>query len=225
MPGLGLEELTPSEVIQFVLSECRHRSTGSARYVVAGLRALLRYCYLEGRTARPLAEAVPSVAGWRLAGLPRAVDPGEVAALLQSCDRRTTFGRRDFAVLMLLVRLGVRAGEVAGLLLDDIDWRAGELVVRGKGPKEGRLSLPSDVGEAIAGWLRRGRPRCAAREVFTRVRAPHRGLTSAGISAIVRSAGTRAGVVGVHAHRLRHTAATQMLRSIVAVGGTGLHSR
>lgn len=213
VPGLGLEELTASDVIDFVLGECRHRTTGSARYVMTGLRALLRYCYLDDRTARPLADAVPTVAGWRHAALPRAVDPGEVAALLKSCDRRTTFGRRDFAVLTLLVRLGLRAGEVAGLLLDDIDWRAGELVVRGKGPKEERLPLPADVGEAIAGWLRRGRPRCAAREVFTRVRAPHRALSSAGVSAIVVAAGTRAGVVGVHAHRLRHTAATEMLRS------------
>jgi integrase/recombinase XerD len=214
-PGLelGLEELTPSEVIDFVLGQCRNRSTGSAKYVVAGLRALLRYCYLEGRTARSLADAVPRVASWRLAGLPRAVDRDEVAALLKSCDRRTTFGRRDFAVLMLMVRLGLRAGEVAGLLLDDIDWRAGEIVVRGKGPKEERLPLPSDVGQAIAGWLRRGRPRCAAREVFTRVRAPHRGLSSAGASAIVAAACARASLTGVHAHRLRHTAATEMLRS------------
>ncbi len=213
VPGLGLEELTASEVINFVLTECRHRSTGSARYVVTGLRALLRYCYLVGRTSRPLADAVPTVAGWRLTALPRAVDPGDVAALLKSCDRRSTFGRRDFAVLTLLVRLGLRAGEVAGLLLDDIDWRRGEFVVRGKGPKQERLPLPADVGEAIAGWLRRGRPRCHAREVFTRVRAPHRALSSSGVSAIVVAAGTRAGVVGVHAHRLRHTAATEMLRS------------
>lgn len=213
VPGLGLEELNPTEVIDFVVKECRHRSTGSARYVVTGLRALLRYCYLEGRTARPLAEAVPTVAGWRLAPLPRAVDPGEVTALLRSCDRRTTSGRRDFAVLMLLVRLGLRAGEVAGLLLEDIDWRRGEIVVRGKGPKEERLPLPADVGEAIAAWLRRGWPRCAAREVFTRVRAPHRALSSAGVSAVVAAAATRAGLAGVHAHRLRHTAATEMLRS------------
>jgi site-specific recombinase XerD len=211
--GLDLEELTASEVIGFVTAECRHRGTGSARYVVTGLRALLRYCYIEGITARPLAEAVPTVAGWRLAALPRAIERDEVAALLRSCDRRTTFGRRDFAVLTLLVRLGLRAGEVAGLLLDDIDWRRGELLVRGKGPKDERLPLPADVGEAIAGWLRRGRPRCAAREVFTRVRAPHRGLTSQGISAIVGAAARRAGLGGVHAHRLRHTAATEMLRS------------
>ena len=211
--GLDLEKLTASEVIEFVTAECRHRGTGSARHVVNGLRALLRYCYLEGMTARPLAEAVPTVANWRLAPLPKALEPREVAALLRSCDRRTTFGRRDFAVLTLLVRLGLRAGEVAALLLDDIDWRSGEFLVRGKGPKEQRLPLPGDVGEAIAGWLRRGRPRCAAREVFTRVRAPHRALTSPGISAIVASAAKRAGLDAMHAHRLRHTAATEMLRS------------
>lgn len=212
-PGLHLEEVTASEVIEFVTAECRHRSTSSARHVVNGLRALLRYCYLAGMTTRPLAEAVPTVANWRLAPLPKALESSEVAALLRSCDRRTTFGRRDFAVLTLLVRLGLRVGEVAGLLLDDIDWRSGELLVHGKGPKEERLPLPADVGEAIAGWLRRGRPRCAAREAFTRVRAPHRGLTSHGVSAIVASAAKRANLDGVHAHRLRHTAATEMLRS------------
>jgi site-specific recombinase XerD len=215
--GLALERLTASEVIEFVTAQCRHRSTGSVRHVVNGLRALLRYCYIEGMTTRPLAEAVPKVASWRLAPLPKALAHAEVAALLRSCDRRTAFGRRDFAVLTLLVRLGLRAGEVSGLLLDDIDWRSGELVVRGKGPKEERLPLPADVGEAITAWLYRGRPRCAVREVFTRVRAPHQGLTSAGVSATVAAAAKRAGLGVLHAHRLRHTAATEMLRS-----GSGL---
>ncbi len=213
VPGLDLGELTASEVIKWVSAACRHRRTGSARYVVTGLRAMLRYCYLEGMIARPLTEAVPRVTGWRLAPLPRAMERSEVAALLRSCDRRTRVGRRDSAVLTLLVRLGVRVGEVAGLLLDDIDWRGGEFTVRGKGSKEERLPLPADVGEAIVQWLRRGRPRCAAREVFTRIRAPHRGLTPGGVSGIVTSAATRARLTGVHAHRLRHTAATQMLRS------------
>lgn len=115
--------------------------------------------------------------------------------------------------MTLLVRLGLRSGEVAGLRLDDIDWRAGELVVRGKGPKQERLPIPADVGEAIAGWLRRGRPRCAVEEVFTRVRAPHQGLTPGGVSAIVAAACKRAGFAEVHARRLRHTAATEMLRA------------
>ncbi len=211
--GLGLQALTAAEVMDFVVGQCRHRSRGSASFVVCGLRSLLRFCYLEGLTTRPLADAVPTVATWRLASLPKALSSDEVAALLASFDRRTTFGRRDFAVLTLLTRLGLRAGEVAGLCLDDIDWRRGELVVRGKGPKEERLPLPADVGEAIAGWLQRGRPRCSAREVFTRVRAPHQRLSSPGISAIVHAACVRAGVVEINAHRLRHTAATEMLRA------------
>ena len=213
VPGLGLGTLTAAEVIAFVVKQCRQRSDGSAKYVVTGLRALLRFCFLEGLITSPLAEAVPTVAHWRLAGLPRGLDAGVVAALLASCDRRTAFGRRDFAVLTLLVRLGLRGGEVARLRLEDIDWRGGELVVRGKGPRHERLPLPTDVGEAIAGWLRRGRPRCAAREVFTRVRAPHQALSTPGVSAIVIAACKRAGVPPVAAHRLRHTAACAMLQA------------
>jgi integrase/recombinase XerD len=212
-PRLGLEELRASEVVDFVRQECRHRSPGSARYVVTGLRALLRFCHRTGRIPRPLADAVPKIASWRCAALPRALDPAAVIALLRSCDRRTTFGRRDFAVLILLARLGLRAGEVAGLRLEDVDWRAGEVFVRGKGRRHDRLPLPTDVGHAIANWLWRGRLRCAVREVFTRVRAPHQRLSPGGISAIVRAACHRAGMPEVNAHRLRHSAATQMLRA------------
>jgi len=207
---LGLERLTPSEIVGFVKEECEHRG---AAYVTTGLRAFLRFCHVTGRTARPFVGAVPKVASWRLAGLPKALDPDTVKALLKSCDRRTTYGRRDFAVLMLLVRLGLRSGEVASLRLEDVDWRAGDLLIRGKGTKLERLPLPADVGEAVASWLSRGRPRCAAHEVITRVRAPHKRLTSGGVTAIVRAACTRAGVPEVHAHRLRHTAATEMLRA------------
>jgi integrase/recombinase XerD len=212
-PSLGLDELRACAVVDFVREECRHRKPGSTRYIVTGLRAFLRFCHLTGRTSTPLVDAVPRIASWRLAALPRALDAAAVAALLRSCDRRTTFGRRDFAVLMVLVRLGLRAGEAAALRLEDVDWREGELLVRGKGPKHERLPLPTDVGEAIATWLRRGRPRSAVREVFTRVRAPHHRLSSAGISAIVRAACGRAGIPEVNAHRLRHSAATEMLRA------------
>jgi site-specific recombinase XerD len=212
-PQLGLEELRACTVVDFVREQCRHRSPGAARYVATGLRAFLRFCHLTSRTSRSLVDAVPRIASWRLAALPQALDPPAVAALLRSCDRRTTFGRRDFAVLTVLVRLGLRAGEVAILRLEDVDWREGEMLIRGKGPRQERLPLPTDVGEAIASWLRRGRPRCDAREVFTRVRAPHRRLTSGGISAIVRAACGRAGVPEVNAHRLRHSAATEMLRA------------
>lgn len=210
-PGdLGLGEVTPGEVVEFVRRQCEGR--GSA-YVTAGLRAFLRFCHVAGLTPRPLADAVPRVASWRLAPLPKAVDPATVEALLASCDRRTTFGRRDFAVLMLLARLGLRAGEVTALRLEDLDWRAGEMVIRGKGPRLDRLPLPADIGEAVAGWLRRGRPRCECREVITRVRAPHRPLTPGGVAAIVDAACRRASLGHIHAHQLRHTAATEMLRA------------
>ncbi len=205
-----LASLMPAQIVAFVKEQCEQRS---AAYVTAGLRAFLRFCHVTGRTARPLAGAVPKVASWRLAGLPKAVDTETVRTLLRSCDRRTTYGRRDFAVLMLLSRLGLRSGEVTRLCLEDIDWRAGELVVSGKGSKFERLPLPADVGEAVAGWLRRGRPDCAARQVITRVRAPHGALSAGGVYAIVHAACVRAGVPHVHPHRLRHTVATEMLRS------------
>ena len=211
--GLHLDRLTAAEVTEFVLAECASRSVGSAKYVVCGLRSLLRYLYVAGHIDIELDAAVPTAAGWRLATVPVTVGRAEVARLLASCDRRTIFGRRDYAVLTVLARLGLRAGEVAALELADIDWRAGEIVVRGKGRREERLPLPADVGEALVGWLRRGRPRCEATTVFTRVRAPHRRLTSGGVTNVVRAACQRAGLPPLHAHRLRHTAATDMLRA------------
>jgi len=137
---LHLDRLSAAEVIEFVLVECASRSVGSSKYVVCGLRALLRYLFVAGHTQAQLAAAVPKVASWRLAAVPVTFGGAEVARLLASCDRRTTFGRRDYAVLSLLARLGLRAGEVATLELTDIDWRAGELVVRGKGPTRGAAS-------------------------------------------------------------------------------------
>lgn len=219
--GLGLERLTAAEVSAFVLAECTTRRVGSAKSIVAGLRSLLRYLYVSDRTETQLAAAVPKVAGWRLAGLPKAISPDDVDRLLASCDRRSTFGRRDFAVLAIFARLGLRSGEVAALELADIDWRAGEIVVRGKGRRQERLPLPVDVGQAIAGWLRRGRPRCESTKVFTRVRAPHHGLSRSGVTAIVVSACARAGLPAMHAHRLRHTAATEMLRAGASLAEIG----
>ncbi len=210
---LDLAHLDAAAVTDFVRAACRARTIGYAKCLVCGLRALLRFLFAEGHTERPLAAAVPAVAGWRLSGLPKALRRRDIAALLTSCDRRTASGRRDFAVLTLLVRLGLRAGEVASLTLADLDWRAGEVVIRGKGRREERLPLPADVGEALAGWLRRGRPRCESPKLFTCVQAPHRGLARPGVSTLVRAAARRAGLSGVSAHRLRHTAATEMLRA------------
>jgi integrase len=142
-----------------VAAECSRRGVGSAKILVTGLRSFLRFLHVAGLAPGPLVSAVPAVAGWRGSSLPRALPVTQVRRLLASCDRRRAVGRRDFAILMLLARLGLRAGEVAALELGDIDWRAGELVVRGKGRRQERLPLPVDVGEAIVGYLRRGRPR------------------------------------------------------------------
>jgi integrase/recombinase XerD len=216
LPGgghLGSEELSAAQVNAFVLAESRRSKAGSVKSMTTRLRALLRYLYVEGLVPEALAGAVPSVAHWELASLPKALGHGQVARLLRSCDRRTSTGRRGFAIITVLWRLGLRAGEVARLSLDDIDWTTGEVVVRGKRRREGRLPLPADVGEAIVAWLRRGRPASGCREVFLRVRAPIVALSAGGVTAVVRQASRRAGVPLCGAHRLRHTAATELLRA------------
>jgi integrase/recombinase XerD len=212
---LALERLQAGDVTAFVVAHCRERRRGVAwsRTLTSGLRSLLRYLHLSGRVPVGLAPAVPSVAGWRLASLPRALEPEQVQRLLLSCDRSTVLGSRDFAILMLLSRLGMRAGEVAALRLDDIDWRAGELTVRGKGARTERLPLPHDVGEALVAYLRGGRQRLSCREVFLRVPAPHGPLSSAGVRSVVHAACDRQGTPRVGAHRLRHTVATELLRA------------
>ena len=211
--GLRLDHLDAKTVIDFVLAETKGRRVGSAKDVVCGTRALLRYLFAAGQIEVQLAVAVPKVAAWALSGLPAYVGHKEVDRLLASCDRRSTFGQRDFAVLVLLARMGLRAGEVTALELGDIDWRAGEILVRGKGHRDERLPLVVEAGEALVGWLHRGRPHCDCPQVFTRVRAPHRRLTTSAVSAIVAAACVRAGLPVVHAHRLRHSAATEMLRA------------
>jgi integrase/recombinase XerD len=211
--GLALAELTAAEVTAFVLAACPGKPKGTAKLTVTALRSLLGFLHVGGLISEPLGQHVPAVASWRLAGLPRALEPGQVEALLASCDQNTAVGRRDFAMLTLLARLALRAGEVAALSLDDISWRAGEVTVRGKGSRAERLPLPADAGEAIAAYLADGRPEPfeGTRRVFLRARAPHRGLASAGVTAAVCHAGQRAGVGRVHAHRLRHSAAARML--------------
>jgi len=211
----GPAGLTASEVTAFIVETCPSMRKGTAKLTVTALRSLLGWLHVAGEIPVPLAWAVPAVASWRLATLPAPLEPAQVRAMLDGCDTGTAVGRRDKAMLTLLARLGLRAGEVAGLMLDDIDWRAGEITVTGKGRRSERLPLPADAGEAVAGWLRDGRPEPfeGARNVFLRVRAPHRALTSTGISQAVFAAGKRAGLDGVFAHRLRHSAATGMLRS------------
>ncbi len=211
---LDLDGLSAADVVAFVVARCRVQSRGAAKMTVTALRSLLGFLHLRGLVAGPLGDAVPSTASWRLSGLPRALEPEQLDALLACCDRGTAIGRRDFAVLVMLARLGLRAGEVAALALDDVDWRAGELRITGKGRRAERLPLPADVGEAIVAYLQDGRPATALdRSLIVRVRAPHRGLTGGGITQIVFAAAARAGLGAIHSHRLRHTAATQMLRA------------
>jgi integrase/recombinase XerD len=138
----GAEGLTAAEVAGFVRRECARRGVASAKATVTGLRSLLRFLYLDGQISAPLTGAVPPAACWQLAALPRAVSPAELARLMGSCDRDSAAGRRDFAILVLLARLGLRAGEVAGLDLGDMGWRQGEIIVRGKGSRRDILPLP-----------------------------------------------------------------------------------
>ena len=215
--GDGAGTLTAAAVTGFVRRECGRRGVASAKATVTGLRALLRFLYLDGQITVPMAGAVPSAACWQLATLPRAVSPADLARIMDSCDRRSLAGRRDFAILLLLARLGLRAGEVAALELGDINWRQGEITIRGKGSRRDSLPLPADVGEAVAGWLAEGRPRdTAGPAVFVRLRPPHGRLASTSVSYVVRRACARAGIAAAGAHRLRHAAAAGML----AAGGT-----
>jgi integrase/recombinase XerD len=227
---IDLAGLTAAEVTAFIVVTCPSMRKGTAKLTVTALRSLLGWLHVAGEIAGPLAWAVPAVATWRLAALPSPLEPGQVTAMLAGCDTGTPAGRRDLAMLTLLARLGLRAGEVAALTLDDIDWRAGEITVTGKGRRSERLPLPADAGEAVAGYLRDGRPDPfeGTRRVFLRVRAPHCGLTATGVSQAVFAAGQRAGAGRVFAHRLRHSAATGMLRagaSLPEIGQVLRHRR
>lgn len=208
-----LAQLGASEVQAFILNESGRRSVASTKTLVTGLRSLLRFLHVVGITEDPLVGAVPTVSGWTGTWLPRGVDASSVERLLDSCDRGTAQGCRDYAVLVVLSRLGMRIGEVAALELDDVDWRIGELVVRGKGKRLERLPIPVDVGEALADYVQRARPPSEHPALFLRVLAPRQGLTRGALIVIVKSACRRAGIVPVAAHRLRHTVAADLLRA------------
>jgi len=212
--GLELGSLTPADVTSFVVAWCPHLNSGVAKLTVTALRSFLGFLHLDGVTERSLVHAVPKVCRRRLAGLPKGLEPDQVRRLLAACDARTPVGCRDLAILTLLVRLGLRRGEVAGLRLDDIDWRAGTISVRGKGNCHERLPLPPDVGHRVAEYLQHARPADAqGRTVFVRHFAPHHALGATRVSTIVADAARRADLGRVHSHRLRHTAATELLRA------------
>jgi integrase/recombinase XerD len=211
----GLGQVTPAEVTTAVLRESAAVSVSATQNFVAGLRAFLRFCFVEGLLEVDLSQAALPVTGRRRSSLPRGIAKDEAAALLGCCDRRTGIGRRDYAVIITLLRLGLRRGEVAGIRLDDIDWRAGELIVRGKGGRQDRLPLPADVGEAIAAYLWRGRPASDRREVFLQARAPFEPIAAGTVASTVRRACRRAGLPEVGSHRLRHTVACEMVAAQV----------
>jgi integrase/recombinase XerD len=213
--GYRLGGLRAKDVTGAVLRESATVSVSTTQFFVAGLRSFLRFCFVEGLTEVNLSQAALSATGRRRSSLPRGITRADADALLASCDRRCMLGRRDYAVIVTLLRLGLRASELAALRLGDIDWRAGEIVVRGKGARKDRLPLPVDVGSAIAAYLRRGRPASDRREVFLRARAPFLPIASGTVSSTVRRACRRAGVVEVGPHRLRHTLACEMVSAHV----------
>lgn len=208
-----LGELDPAGVVGFVRRQSETLSTPSAKTMVCALRSFLRFLHATGRTDRALVDAVPSVADRRRATIPRHLSVEVVARLLATCDTATAMGRRDLAILRALARLGLRAGEVAGLCLEDLDWRSAEVVIAGKGRRSERMPMPTEVGEAIVAYLTDGRPGGEERGVFLGVDAPHRPLSRGGIKSVVYHACDRAGLDRVGPHRLRHTVGTETLRA------------
>lgn len=236
-PGSAVGEVTAADVTTALRRVADVVSVAAAQNFRAGLRAFLRFCFTEGILGVDLSGAALAVTGRRRVCLPRGIEPAQARALLSSCDRRTALGRRDHAMLVVLLRLGLRAGEAARLRLDDLDWRAGELVVRGKGARLDRLPMPVEVGEAITAYLRRGRPRSDRREVFLRARAPFNPIATGTVGSTVRRACRRAGICEVGPHRLRHTLACEMVSAgvpLVQIGqvlrhkslqSTGIYAR
>jgi site-specific recombinase XerD len=212
---LNLATLRAADVPGFVQRQAHRLSPGRAKLVVTALRSFFRYLRYHGDISLDLAACVPTVPNWSKSTLPKFVPPGTVQRVLNRCDRQTSLGRRDHAILLLLARLGLRAAEVVALDLEDIDWEAGLMTVHGKGGRSTQMPLAADVGEAIAAYLRNGRPRCLSRRVFIRAKAPLVGFASSvAICVIVVHALERAGVESARkgAHLFRHTLACDLLR-------------
>lgn len=207
-------------------------SQARAKCATIALRSFLRYLRFRGDILLDLAAAVPTVPNWSMTGIPRAISADHVRAVLDSCRRDTAVGCRDYAILMLLARLGLRSGEIVALTLDSIDWDLGSLTVVGsKGGQRSELPLPAEVGQAIAEYLQRGRPRSNCRILFLRAVAPIRGLgSSTSIGSIVIAAIARAAVRPLHggAHQFRHALACEMLRqgaNLTEIGSLLRHQR
>jgi site-specific recombinase XerD len=210
-----LDQLTATDVVRFVQADAaRLHHPKRAQVMTSALRSFLQYGRYRGDIIADLHTCVPTVANWSMAGIPKTISSSQVQSLLAGCDRQSVAGCRDYAMLLLISRLGLRAGEVVDLMLDDLDWNEGAISIRGPAQRVDRLPLPSDVGAALADYLQHGRPACSVRNVFIQIRAPRRALLGASaVSCIVRRALLHAGIDSPTkgAHLLRHSLATQML--------------
>lgn len=221
--ALHLQRLRPQDLHRFILSEARCMSRSRAKLTVTALRSFLRFLLQRGLIKIDLAAGLPGVAHWRLSHLPKSLPPNQVEKLLDSCDRNTPSGQRDYAILLLLARLGLRGGEVRTLTLEDLDWEHGEIVIHGKSHRLERLPLPRAAGRALIHYLRYARPVCSTRTLFIRLNAPLRGLEQTAICCIVHRALKRAGLNPDFkgAHLLRHSLATHMLSKGATLGEIG----
>ena len=228
---LAMRKLRARDIIGFVRLRAGQLGGKRAQLMTTALRSFLRFSHYRGYISLDLAACVPAVANWSLSTIPRALPAVHVKQVLKHCNRKTPVGRRDFAILLLLARLGLRGGEVAGLNLDDIDWQNGLFTVLGKGGRPSPLPLPTDVGRAIAAYIKGDRPRLSnSRRVFLRARAPVMGLTTVAVCCVVKRALDRAGIDSPQkgAHQFRHALATRMLNkgaSLAEIGELLRHQR
>lgn len=216
--GAGdLGRISQEDVTRYIERHARDWSAESGKAMCWALRSFLRYLHHNGLNPLALAGCVPSIRRWKLPSLPTYLSTAQVQKALDSCDRATALGRRDYAILMMLAKLGMRAGEVATLALDDIDWRSGEMLIRAKGRQRAKMPIPPGVGAAVVAYLRDGRPTSSCRRLFLRTLAPNVGFASGcGITMIAKAAIERAGIRGYArqgAHIFRHSLATELLRS------------
>ena len=220
---LRLNTLQPGDISRFVLQAVRERRRDHCQLVTTTLRSFLDFLCQHGWLKSPLRAAVPTVASGRPPDLPVFLEPEQIEQVLRGCDRSTLDGRRDYAILLLLARLGLRANEVCSLTLEDINWSSGEVLIRGKRGREDRLPLPPDVGHALATYLKQGRPPSSCRRVFLCLNAPYRSLVGPTISSVVERALARTDIVSAHkgAHLLRHSLATRMLRGGASLAQIG----
>ena len=219
-----LSRLCAADIVGFVQQQAAFLSATAAKNMTTALRSFLQYARYKGYIDLDLSAAVPTVASWSMASIPKSIPADQVELVLSSCDRQSATGRRDYAILLLLARLGLRAGEIVSLVLEDIDWQAGEITVHGKSGHRPKLPLSIDVGEALAAYLRNGRPRTNNRFVFLREKAPIRGFDGPGtVGAIVRRALARAGINAPQkgAHQFRHYLATELLRQGASLSEIG----